>query len=227
MSQTEMNPKFRNVHDAAEAPEQKPEGADKRLIIGAVAIFICVLVVSISGIVKNSALSNKLAAQNEELGKAKAEALQYGITIDEDGDLVLPEKKQEATDVAELDWDSIEQRNQKILESFTKTLLNWNGTGSYQKVRETFMEEWEFAENSQLLTSFMPEVEELDTNISFSGNPQVFVLSDDGKDVSYFLICTVRTMVENRGHDGVVGIEITINEDGTISNVSAQTLRVE
>ena len=92
------------------------------------------------------------------------------------------------------------------------------------------LNDWEFTEDSRLLTRFMPEMdEEINASMSLS-DYTTFVLSNDGKNMSYFLICTVRNTVtgsatgEKRSTTGTVGIRITINEDGTLSNVMAQTL---
>lgn len=221
--EVETGPKLRNIHDVAEVPEEKPEGADKRLIIAACVILFFTVLVGIRGSLANKSLSTKLEAQNKLLTDAKAEALLYGITTDSDGDLVVPEVNTDSTDVSELDWDSIEQRNKQLLDAFTSTLLNWTGKTGYDNVRQKLINDWKFTEDSKLLTAFMPPVDELDANISLSSY-KTFVLSDDGKNLSYFLICTVRSTVGGGSANGTVGIRITINEDGTISDVTAQTL---
>ena len=223
----QAGPKFRNINDEKdEVIEEKPEGADVRLKIAVGVIAAFILIIGIKGSITKSNLSSELEAQQKLLTEAKAEALLYGITEDEDGDLVVPETNTGATDVSELDWDSIEQRNNELLNSFTKLLLTWKGQTGYNNVRQKLINEWEFTEDSRLLTTFMPELSEdddVDANITLSGY-EPFVLDNDGKNMSYFLICTVRNTIDGTSTTGTVGIRITINEDGTISNVTAQTL---
>lgn len=233
IEEIQSGPKFRNIHDDSgkDIIEEKPEGADSRLKISALIILILVIIMGVKGSISNSSLASQLEEQNIKLTEAKAEALLYGITEDEDGDLVLPES-QEPVNVAELDWDSVEQRNTELLNSFTKVLLNWEGKSGYEQARHTLMSDWEFAEDSRLLTNFMRELTEkdLDENGNFNasmsiyGTPETYPLSNDGKNMSYFLICEVMNTVGDNSAIGTVGIRITINEDGTISNVTAQTL---
>lgn len=221
--QVQAGPKLRNIHDEAEVSIEKADGPDKRLVFGAAVILLFTLFVGIRGSISCKSLSSQIEAQNKLLTDAKAEALLYGITTDSDGDLVVPEVNMDSTDVSELDWDSIEQRNKQLLDAFTSTLLNWTGETGYDNVRQKLINDWKFTEDSELLTAFMPPVDELDANISLSSY-KTFVLSDDGKNLSYFLICTVRSTVDGGSANGTVGIRITINEDGTISDVTAQTL---
>lgn len=221
--QVQAGPKLRNIHDEAEVSIEKADGPDKRLVFGAAVILLFTLFVGIRGSISCKSLSSQIEAQNKLLTDAKAEALLYGITTDSDGDLVVPEVNTDSTDVSELDWDSIEQRNKQLLDAFTSTLLNWTGKTGYDNVRQKLINDWKFTEDSKLLTAFMPPVDELDANISLSSY-KTFVLSDDGKNLSYFLICTVRSTVDGGSANGTVGIRITINEDGTISDVTAQTL---
>lgn len=224
---TESKPRFRNVNAGGEAsvPEEPSDGPDKRLVAAAAILLVLILFVGLRGSFANKSLSAKVKGQEEAFNKAQAEALLYGITIDEDDEVVLPET--EPTDVTELDWDSVEARNKEILDSFTKVLLNWQGQKGYNEVRQTLMDDWSFAKDSDLLRRFMPESDKIDTNISLSGYTP-FVLSDDAEGMSYFLICSVRTTIDtgkdDKSETGSIGVQITINKEGTISNVSAQPL---
>lgn len=220
----QSGPKLRNIHEEKEVLEEKPAGADIRLKLLVAGIAVFILIVGIKGSITKSSLTSELSEQQTLLKEAQAEALLYGITEDEDGDLVIPETNTSTVNVSELDWDSIEQRNTELLSSFTSLLLNWKGQSGYNKVREKLINNWNFTEESRLLTTFMPEMEEeLDANMSLSGYT-TFVLTNDGKNMSYFLICTVRNTINGISATGTVGVTITINEDGTISNVMAQTL---
>ncbi len=226
--EVQATPKLRNINNKEDEDIIKDEhtGADIRLKLGAAAIFAFILIIGIKGNITNSSLEKKLTAQNKLLTEAKAEALLYGITEDEDGDLVIPESEG-PVNVNELDWDSIETRNNALLESFAQCILNWNGKNEYEAKRQALINDWEFTEDSRLLTTFMPKLDPDDVmegSMKFVGPATIFPLENNGKDMSYFLICTVRKSISGTSADGTVGIRITINEDGTISNVSAQTL---
>lgn len=217
-------PRLRNINEEKETETtEKPTGADVRLKIAFAAIAVLTAVVWIKGQATKSSLTAELEKQQGLLASAQAEALMYGITEDDDGDLVIP-VTDKPVDVSELDWDSTEQRNDELLSSFANLLLNWEGKRGYDKVRQTLMDDWKFTEDSRLLTSFMPAMDEdMNANISLSGY-STFILSNDGKNMSYFLLCTVRNTINGKSATGTVGIRISINEDGTISNVTAQTL---
>lgn len=223
--EVQTGPKLRNIHDEAEVPEEKPEGADIRLRIAVAAIAALTLFIGIKGFITKSRLVDQLEEQKSLYTQAHAEALLYGIVEDEDGDLIIPDISTGSVNASDLDWDSLDVRNETLLNEFAGLLLNWGGTSEYNKVRQTLIDEWGFKENSKLLSSFMPELdEELTANISLQGKPTIYLLDTNGKDMSYFLICTVRNTINSRSAVGLVGIQITINEDGTISNTMAQTL---
>lgn len=235
VEQTQAGPKLRNINDKGEdiIPDEKPEGADKRLKIAAIVMLAFILIIGIKGNITKSSLSKQLEEQTKLLTEAKAEALLYGITEDEDGDLVLP-VSDIPQNVQDMDWDSIEQRNNVLLESFAQCLLNWNGNNEYMAKRQQLIDYWQFTENSRLLSTFMPaledgEVLEGSMKLVYPLNGpkiEIFPLENNGKDkpMSYFLICTVRKSVGGNSADGTVGIRITVNADGTITNVTAQTL---
>lgn len=226
-------PKLRNINDESDVIEKKPEGADIKLKIAAFVLIALVVIMNVRGFITKSSLESELAEAEKHLTEIKSEALLLGITEDEDGDLVIPEV-QEPVDVADLDWDSIEARNDELLNSFTKELLNWEGSAGYIQTRNTLIETWEFKEDSRLLTTFMPDIEgdedqqtAIDTSyISFNPKTsmQKFVLSNDGKNMSYFLICDVTNTIDGNSAKGTVGVRMTINADGTISNVTVQTI---
>lgn len=229
----QSGPKLRNINDESDIIEEKPEGANIKLKIGAFVLFALVVIMNVRGAITKSSLESELAAAEKQLTEIKSEALLLGITEDEDGDLVIPEVT-EPVDVADMDWDSIEARNDELLNSFTKELLNWEGSAGYTKTRNTLIETWEFKEDSRLLSSFMPDIEgdedqktAIDSStISFNPktNMQKFVLSNDGKNMSYFLICDVYNTINSNTATGTVGVRMTINADGTISNVTVQTI---
>lgn len=224
--EAESKPRFRNVNETAEASalDETIEGPDKRLVAAALVLFVLILFVWLRGTMTNNSLSAKVKGQEEAFSKAQAEALLYGITIDEDNEVVLPESDPKPAAISESD---VEARNTEILDSFTKVLLNWQGQEGYNKVRQTLIDDWNFTTDSDLLRRFMPESDKIDTNISLSGYTP-FILSDNADGMSYFLICSVRTTIEtgdgNSSETGSIGVEITINKDGTISKVSAQPL---
>lgn len=240
---TEVNeqagPKLRNINDKGEdiIYDEKPEGADKRLIAAAIAMIVFIVIIVVKGNITNSSLTSQLEEQNKLLSAAQSEALIYGITEDEDGDLVLPsstsaETSTESQNVSDLEWDSLEERNNTLLNSFADCILTYNGNNQYNAKRQELIDTWGFTEDSKLLSKFMRPLDEdevLSTSMKFVSPATIFTLSNDGKNMTYFMICTVRSSsTGSSGNtvnaDGTVGIRLTINEDGTLSNVTVQTL---
>lgn len=198
------------------------------LIVASVAMIAFTLVIAIKGNITNSSLSEQLEEQNELLADAQDEALTYGITVDDDGDIVMP-VSEESQNEPELDWDSVKTRNETLLQSFAECILTFNGNDEYNAKRQQLIDNWGFTEDSDLLSDFMRPLEDgeiLEYNMDFVGPATVFTLSDDGKNISYFLICTVRSSTGSTSADGTVGIRITINADGTVSDVTAQTMAI-
>lgn len=221
----QAGPKLRNIHEEKEAPREKPKGADKRLKICAVVILALILFVGIKGSITKTSLTSKVSKQQKLLTEAQDKAHEYGIAKDDNGELVLPDTAIGDADASSLEPGSAEERNMETITSFTKLLLNWKGQSGYNEARQTLIDEWGFNEKGRLLTSFMPELkEDINANMSMSGNPTVFVLSNEDGNIAYFLICTVRNTIDGTSASGTVGIHLTINEDGTLSNVTAQTL---
>ena len=236
--ETSGRPKLRNInHAECEVIEETPAGVDWKFKAAAVVLFLLIIGVYVKGTVKINSLTKELDGLNKQLTEIQAEALLLGITEDEDGDVIIPEVTG-PVDVAELDWDSIETRNNDLLKSFVKTIFNWDGVTGYNKTRSELMDTWGFTADSRLLSSYMPDISEdtskqdaiEGTKISCKPdqNVQQFVLSNDGKNMSYFLICEVyNTLETDNGTSTAIGtnsVRITINEDGTISNVSVQQL---
>lgn len=228
--QAQSGPKLRNINNKGEdiIPDEKPEGADIRLKIAAIVMLVFVIIIGIKGNIQKSSLTKQLEEQKAVLAEIQAEALLLGITEDDDGDLIVP-AVDTPQNVQELSWDSVEDRNVALINSFVKSLLNWSGNNEYNEKRQYLIDYWKFTENSRLLTTFMPPLEEgeiLEGKMSCPVDPTIFILENNGKDkpMSYFLICTVRKTVGNTKADGTIGIRLTINADGSISNVTAQTL---
>lgn len=226
----QQGPKLRNINNKGEdiIPDEKPEGADKRLIAAAIVLLVFIVIIGVKGNIQKSTLAKQLETQTAQLTEIKAEALLLGITEDDDGDIVVPDV-QEPQNVQDLSWDSIEQRNDALIKSFVKCLLTWNGNTEYEAKRQELIDTWKFTEDSRLLSSFMPPLEDgeiLEGAMACPVDPTIFVLENNGKDkpMSYFVICTVRKKIGTTKADGTVGIRLTINTDGTISNVTAQTL---
>lgn len=235
---TSDGPKLRNInHVENEVIEETPSGIDWKFKAAVIVLALLTIGTYVKGNIKVGNLTNELEGLNKQLTEIQAEALLLGITEDEDGDIVMPDTET-PVDVAELDWDSIETRNNDLLKSFVKTIFNWSGVTGYDKARSELMDVWGFTADSDLLSRYMPDIsddksaqEGIDgTKISCKPdqNVQQFVLSNDGKNMTYFLICEVyNTLTTDNGTSSVIGtnsVRISINEDGTISNVSVQQL---
>lgn len=235
---TSSGPKFRNInHVESEVIEETVSGVNWKFKAAAILLLLLTIGVYVKGTIKINGLTNELNELDDQLTKIKSEALLLGITEDEDGDVIIPDTET-PVDVAELDWDSIETRNNDLLKSFVKTIFNWNGINGYDKARSELMDVWGFTADSNLLSNYMPDIsddkaeqESIEgTKISCKPdqNVQQFVLSNDGKNMTYFLICEVyNTLTTSNGQSTVIGtnsVRITINEDGTISDVRVQQL---
>lgn len=221
----ETGPKLRNINEEKEAPPEKPEGADRRLKFGVAAIAVLAVITIIRGAAGNSGLEAKLEEQRAALDLVKAEALVYGITEDEDGDLVLPYIDMSGPkNPSDMSKSSMEERNEERLAEFVKTLLSWKGKSQYDAVRQKLITDFGVPEDGTLLTLFMPPVDEgLDTNMKYDRHT-TFMLSNDGKNMSYFILCEVKSVNGSNRADGIVGVRATVNEDGTLADVTAQTL---
>lgn len=221
--------KTRKVDEEREIIEERPDGPDKRLVIGAAALFLIILFVGIKGAITNASLTSKLNEAQTAYDKARTDALALGIVEDDDGDLIVPEVK-DPVNVSDLTWDSVESRNDELLKSFTKEMLNYEDVEEYEQTRTVLRDTWGFKDNGPLLSSYMPPADGDVGAISFNPDTgmEKFVLSNDGKTFSYFLICDVyNTLKTENGKStavGEVGIRITINEDGTMSDIKVQTL---
>lgn len=216
----QAEPRLRNIREEKEETEEKPEGSSLRFKIGTAALGMLVLFAAIKGYAGNASLSSQVNKQQKLLSEAKAAAKEYGIEEDEDGDLVIPDLESDSPESGPVKAD-----DKEALVSFAGLLLNWKGTAGYNEARQTLIDEWGFSENGKLLKYFMPPVaEELDANMSMVGNPTIFVLSEGEDGTSYFLLCTVRNSIDGTSASGMVGIQVTIGEDGTFSKVTAQTL---
>lgn len=223
MMDAQEGPKLRNIHEEAEAPAKKPAGADKRLKICAAIVLVLVLFVGVRGFTAQSSLSSQVSKNQKTLDKLQAKADEYGITKDENGELTIPDVSLEGA--SEFEPGSVGERNIGLINDFTKLLLNWKGQSGYNDVRQKLMDEWSIKQKSKLLTSFMPELDtEINANMSMSGGPTVFLLSEDEKGTTYFLICTVRNTIDKTTAQGMVGIRLTIKKDGKLSNILAQTI---
>lgn len=222
----QTGPKLRNIHDEKEVPEEKPAGADSRLKLAAAAVMATILFVGIKGSISNSALASDLEEQNKLLTAAQAAASEYGITEDENGELVLPVIDTNIyIDEPDTDMELIEQRNTARIAAFVKKLFGWEGQSGYNSVRQALMTEYSFSEDSPLLSEFMPETSELPVGKMSLVNHTPFALSDDGANISYFVICTVSETIDNTPANATVGVWLTINEDNSISDVVVQILQ--
>ena len=220
------NIKHGNIHEQKEktVPEEKP-AADFRLKIAVIVLFLLTVIVAVRGKISNSGAAQELASLTQELTDVRAEALTYDITEDEDGRIQTPEHTQE-TGAAGNESVSSKERNEEILDDFATCLLTWDGVEAYMQNRQELIDTWGLSDTDSLLTNFMPALENEDAlsgSMRFVGST-VFTLENNGTDTSYFLIYTVRYSAEGTSADGTVGIRLTVHEDGTVSDVTAQTL---
>lgn len=216
----ETGPKLRNINEEKPVEEEKPKGADVRLKVAAIVILGFIVFLGVKGTLTKTSLTSQINKQQKELKTVQKEAKEYGIEEDEDGNLILPDAEINTV----TGTSNIEENDAATLDSFAKLLLTWKGQSEYNKVRETLINEWGFADGCKLLTNFMPVTEEeLDANMSLS-EYSTYVLSEDEDGTSYFLVCTVRNTIDGTSATGTVGLQIKLNKEHKITNITAQTL---
>lgn len=216
----DIRPKLGNINDEKETPKEVPAGADIRLKILAFIILAIAIFIGVKGAFTKMSLGSQITEQKDLLIEAKKTASEYGITEDEDGNLIVPDMD---ADMANKN-QNINENDTRTLDSFAKLLLTWRGQSGYNKVRQTLIDEWGFSNDCKLLSSFMPETgEELNANMSLS-NYATFVTSEDESGTGYFLICTVRNTIDGASASGIVGLQIRLDKESKITNVTAQTI---
>lgn len=218
--ETEVTPKLRNLNEEMPVEEEKPEGADIRIKILVLILLGLIVFLATKGALTNRSLLSQIAEQQKELDTIKSEALKYGIKEDDDGNLIIPDIDSDSLSSSA----NVEEGDAATLDSFAKLLLNWKGQSGYNEVRQTLIDEWGFSEDCKLLTTFMPATtEELNANMNMS-EYSTYILSESDEGCSYFLICTVRNTIDGTSAAGTVGLQIKLNNDHNITNITAQTL---
>lgn len=216
--ENQTEPKLRNINEEKETPKEKPKGADIRLKVLAAAILLLFLFVAVKSSFTKASLMSQMNDKQKILKETEEIASKYGIKKDKDGNIIVPD-----VETTTASGSAVEAGDASTLDSFVKLLLNWNGQSGYEKVRQTLINEWSFSKDCKLLTSFMPEItDESDVSMVLS-EYDTFVVSETDEGNAYFLVCTVKSNI-NSSPFANIGLQIKINKEGTITNVTAQTL---
>lgn len=159
----------------------------------------------------------------------------------------LTQQKQEASDKRASEVNTVTKNSfgldtsrvatdDRIVSEIIKTATTWSDSESYTNARNTLRDEYKIAEDSYLLTTFMPKSENMPlgqggkmiNNIDAYGlnmtyvNMHSYVVNIDNGVYSYFTVVDVLSK-DAQGHTGEGTIIFTYDVDanGTVSNMVA------
>lgn len=159
----------------------------------------------------------------------------------------LTQQKQEASDKRASDVNTVTKNSfgfdvsrvatdDRLASQIIKTATTWSDSESYTNARNTLRDDYKIADDSQMLTTFMPEVQDMAlgqggkmiNNIDAYGlnmtyvNMHSYVVGIDNGVYSYFTVVDVLSK-DAQGHSGEGNIIFTYDVDanGTVSNMVA------
>ena len=159
----------------------------------------------------------------------------------------LTQQKQEASDKRASEVNTVTKNSfgldtsrvatdDRLVSQIIKTATTWSDSESYTNARNTLRDEYKIAEDSYLLTTFMPKSENMPlgqggkmiNNIDAYGlnmtyvNMHSYVVGIDNGVYSYFTVVDVLSK-DAQGHTGEGNIIFTydIDANGTVSNMVA------
>ena len=159
----------------------------------------------------------------------------------------LTQQKQEASDKRASEVNTVTKNSfgldtsrvatdDRLVSQIIKTATTWSDSESYTNARNTLRDEYKIAEDSYLLTTFMPKSENMPlgqggkmiNNIDAYGlnmtyvNMHSYVVNIDNGVYSYFTVVDVLSK-DVQGHSGEGNIIFTYDVDanGTVSNMVA------
>lgn len=160
---------------------------------------------------------------------------------------VLTQQKQEASDKRTSEVNTVTKNSfgldisrvatdDRLVSQIIKTATTWSDLESYTNARNTLRDEYKIADDSQMLTTFMPEVQDMAlgqggkkiNNIDAYGlnmtyvTMHSYVVGIDNGVYSYFTVVDVLSK-DAQGHSGEGTIIFTYDVDanGTVSNMIA------
>lgn len=159
----------------------------------------------------------------------------------------LTQQKQEASDKRASEVNTVTKNSfgldtsrvatdDRLVSQIIKTATTWSDSESYDKARNTLRDEYKIAEDSYLLTTFMPKSESMPLgqggkmintidayglNMTYV-NMHSYVVGIDNGVYSYFTVVDVLSK-DAQGHTGEGNIIFTYDVDanGTVSNMVA------
>lgn len=159
----------------------------------------------------------------------------------------LTQQKQEASDKRASEVNTVTKNSfgldtsrvatdDRLVSQIIKTATTWSDSESYINARNTLRDEYKIAEDSYLLTTFMPEVQDMalgqggkkintidayGLNMTYV-NMHSYVVGIDNGVYSYFTVVDVLSK-DAQGHSGEGNIIFTYDVDanGTVSNMVA------
>lgn len=159
----------------------------------------------------------------------------------------LTQQKQEASDERASEVNTVTKNSfgldtsrvatdDRLVSQIIKTATTWSDSESYTNARNTLRDEYKIAEDSYLLTTFMPKVQDMalgqggkkintidayGLNMTYV-NMHSYVVGIDNGVYSYFTVVDVLSK-DAQGHSGEGNIIFTYDVDanGTVSNMVA------
>lgn len=210
-----------NTQSGFVAPERDhPDGNRGKLQL---FFLFLVLLVAITGFAMTRGIANEkavIAEQESQLTALRAELEEYQQAVEEKTDNMTDDgdgKTVSTDDTAKFT---------KTVQDFLKTFLTWDTYSKYTEIRNWLMTDYGLTPDSQVLTSFMPEVTEEalgNSNMRYT-DVSIYEVSRDGDLVSYFALCSVRNRIDGNVGNGKVAVFYSIGKDGNLSNISAYAL---
>ena len=159
----------------------------------------------------------------------------------------LTQQKQEASDKRTSEVNTVTKNffgldisrvatDDRLVSQIIKTATTWSDSESYTNARNTLRDDYKIADDSQMLTTFMPEVQDMalgqggkkintidayGLNMTYV-NMHSYVVGIDNGVYSYFTVVDVLSK-DAQGHSGEGNIIFTYDVDanGTVSNMVA------
>ena len=159
----------------------------------------------------------------------------------------LTQQKQEASDKRTSEVNTVTKNSfgldisrvatdDRLVSQIIKTATTWSDSESYTNARNTLRDDYKIADDSQMLTTFMPEVQDMalgqggkkintidayGLNMTYV-NMHSYVVGIDNGVYSYFTVVDVLSK-DAQGHSGEGNIIFTYDVDanGTVSNMVA------
>lgn len=205
-----------NEENSNTTPEKKQMaiGNKSGLLCGLLALIIVILTAWIFISIRST--RDRLTEQS-----AQIETL-----ITERDTLKAQKKEQKETAEANKPEKSRRETDLEAAKSFLSKLLTWDSAEKYRGIRDMLKETYQIPEENSLLTVFMPDLPDealKGQNMEFA-KAETYLVDDSTDAYQYFALCNVINNTEGATGYGRIGVFYSVDNEGTISGISAYTL---